>query len=510
MHPSLFAQTTPEQAAIVMASSGERVSYAELDRRSIQAARLFRRSGLTAGDVVAVLMENNSTFLEAIWAAERIGLYFTAISTRLTADEIRSVLRDSGAKILIASAPMAAVAKHLTNAPALRARFAVGGTIATFMSYEAARDAEFADALENETPGAMMLYSSGTTGKPKGVKPALNGGPIDAANPALLRGARRYDMDANTTYLCPAPLYHAAPLGWSMAVHRSGGTVVIMEKFDAEDALAAIERHQITHAQFVPTHFVRFLKLPARTRTKFSHDSLRVAFHAAAPCPIPIKEQMLEWWGPIIHEYYSGTEGIGQTAITPQEWIARKGSVGRATIGQIRICDENGDALPVRREGAVYFEGGPPLSYHNAPEKVAENTNKHGWTTFGDIGWLDEDGYLYLTDRQSFMIVSGGVNVYPQEIEDHLVTHSKVADAAVVGAPDEDMGERVVAVVQPVHWSDAGAEFADELRAFCRARFSGIKTPRQFDFTKELPRHPTGKLYKRLLRDRYWAKPPSA
>jgi long-chain acyl-CoA synthetase len=266
----------------------------------------------------------------------------------------------------------------------------------------------------------------------------------------------------------------------------------------------------VTHVQFVPTHFVRMLKLPEAVRTAYDHSSLKVVFHAAAPCPVPVKEQMIAWWGPIIHEYYAGTEGNGRTVIDSGEWLAHRGSVGRATPPvEVKICGEDGEVLPTRAEGLVYFAGGGQFEYHNAPEKTAESTHPKGWTTLGDVGWLDEEGYLYLTDRKSFMIISGGVNIYPQEIENLLITHPRVADAAVVGAPDEEMGETVVAVIQPMDWAEAGEDLAAELTAFCRANLSAVKLPRRIDFMEELPRHPTGKLYKRLIRDAYWGKAPA-
>jgi len=363
--------------------------------------------------------------------------------------------------------------------------------------------------IVDETAGSDMLYSSGTTGRPKGIKPALTGGPIDGASPltAIVQGL--FGFPAGCTYLSPAPLYHAAPLRWAMTIHRLGGTVVVMERFDAEQVLALIELHKVNVGQFVPTHFIRMLKLPQDVRAKYDVSSLVSAVHAAAPCPIPVKEQMIDWWGPVIHEYYAGTEGNGLCHITASEWLARKGSVGRAVIGELRICGEGGEALPPRSEGVVHFANGPPLSYHNAPEKMAENTNQHGWTTLGDVGWADEDGYLYLTDRKSFMIISGGVNIYPQEIENLLIAHPKVADVAVVGAPHEEMGEQVVAVIQPADWADAGDALREELLAFARQSLSHVKAPRKLDFMRELPRHPTGKLYKRLLVDEYKAQASS-
>jgi fatty-acyl-CoA synthase len=352
-----------------------------------------------------------------------------------------------------------------------------------------------------------MLYSSGTTGRPKGVRVALPEAE-DVAAPTVLGmlAQRLYGLGPETVYLSPAPLYHAAPLRWSMTVQRLGGTVVMMEHFDPLAALAAIERYRADAGQWVPTHFVRMLKLDDSARNRHDLSSLRIAIHAAAPCPVAIKRAMLDWWGPILHEYYAGSEGNGLTTISSPEWLEHPGSVGRAAYGVLHVCDDDGEELPPGAEGLVYFEGGGQFAYHNDPAKTAEATNRHGWTTLGDVGRVDAEGYLYLTDRKSFMIISGGVNIYPQEVENRLVTHPRVADAAVIGAPDEEMGERVVAVVQPLDMTEATPAFAEELRCWCRAELSGVKTPRQIDFTSELPRHATGKLYKRLLRDRYWGK----
>jgi len=277
-----------------------------------------------------------------------------------------------------------------------------------------------------------------------------------------------------------------------------------MEKFDAERALGLIERHRITAAQWVPTHFIRMLRLPDAVRAGHDLSSLKVAIHAAAPCPVPVKQAMLDWWGPVIHEYYAGTENNGLTAIGPEEWLAHKGSVGRAMVGELRIVDERGGELPPRAEGLICFANGPEFAYHNDPEKTAAARTPQGWTTLGDVGWMDEDGYLYLTDRKNFTIISGGVNIYPQEIENWLATHPKVGDVAVIGAPDADLGERVLAVVEPVDWAEAGDALAGELIAFAREGLGPVKAPRQVDFLPALPRQATGKLYKRLLRDRYW------
>ncbi len=311
-------------------------------------------------------------------------------------------------------------------------------------------------------------------------------------------------------YLSPAPLYHAAPLRWTMAVQQLGGTVIVMERFDAELALKYVEQYHVTHAQWVPTHFVRMLKLPTEVREGYDMSSLKAVWHAAAPCPIPVKEEIIAWWGPIVHEYYAGTEGNGFTAINSVEWLQHKGSVGKGLTAEVKICDEDGNALPPRTEGAVYFAGGGAFEYHNDPAKTAESYNRHGWSTLGDVGWLDEEGYLYLTDRKSFMIISGGVNIYPAEIENLLITHPKVADVAVIGGPHEEMGEEVIAVIQPLDWADAGDDLAADLNAFARANLSHVKAPRRIDFMPELPRHATGKLYKRLIRDAYWGKSPAA
>jgi long-chain acyl-CoA synthetase len=506
MHPYLHAQTQPDKPAYVMAGSGEVVTYGQLDARSNQGAHLFRSLGLFAGEVVAMLMENNARLFEVAWAAQRAGLYFVCISTKLTAGEVEYILKDCGAKVFVTSTAMGPLIDEVARLVPDLTLFAVGGPHGAYKSYEEARAREPITPIADQTAGSDMLYSSGTTGRPKGVKPVLSGGPIDAPNALQAMAEALFGFSSDSVYLSPAPLYHAAPLRWCMTVHKLGGTVVVMEKFEPETALALIQERGINCGQFVPTHFVRMLKLPEAVRAKYDVSSMRSAVHAAAPCPVPVKEQMIAWWGPVIYEYYAGTEGNGFCWINSDNWLAHKGSVGQAVLGELRICDEAGDPLPPRAEGGVYFANGPAVNYHNAPEKTAESYNKHGWTTLGDVGWADEDGYLYLTDRKSFMIISGGVNIYPQEIENLLITHPKVADAAVVGAPCEEMGEQVVAVIQPMDHAEDEAALAAELMAFARANLSHVKSPRRIDFMAELPRHPTGKLYKRLIRDAYWGK----
>jgi acyl-CoA synthetase (AMP-forming)/AMP-acid ligase II len=510
MHPSVHAKTNPDKPAYIMGGSGETVTYGELDARSNQGAHLFRSLGIGKGGSVAIFMDNSPRYYEVLWAAQRSGIRFTAISSKLTAGEVEYIVKDCEAQALIASKGVADVAVQIAPLiPGVRL-FMVDGAAAPFASFEDARARFPTTPIADEGQGGAMLYSSGTTGKPKGVKRAITGEtPIDAPNPLSMMGTMLYGWNPDSIYLSPAPLYHAAPLGWSMGVQSLGGTVIVMERFDPEDALRLIEKYKITTAQWVPTHFVRMLKLPPEVRSRYDVSSLTQVFHAAAPCPVPIKQQMIEWWGPIISEYYAGTEGNGFTTINSEQWLGHKGSVGKALNAELKICDEDGEPLPPRSEGVVYFAGGGQFEYHNDPKKTAESRNKHGWTTLGDVGWVDEEGYLYLTDRKSFMIISGGVNIYPQEIENLLITHPKVADVAVVGGPHEEMGEEVIAVIQPAEWSEAGDDLAAELNAFARANLSHVKTPRKIDFMQELPRHQTGKLYKRLIRDAYWGKADS-
>jgi long-chain acyl-CoA synthetase len=452
-------------------------------------------------------MDNSPRYYEILWAAQRSGLRFTCVSSKLTSGELDYILKDSGARALIASSSLADAATTAAAALPGLILWMTEGAGGSFESFEDARAPMPVTPIADESGGSAMLYSSGTTGRPKGVKrPETGPQPIDAPNALAGIGQALLGFSSDMIYLSPAPLYHAAPLGWSMAVHTLGGTVVVMEKFDAEQALAAIERFGVTCAQWVPTHFVRMLKLPDETRAKYDVSSLKSVFHAAAPCPVPVKEAMIDWWGPIIHEYYAGTESNGFCFISAPRWLTHKGSVGQALNCAVKICDEMGEELPPRTEGAVYFAGGASFEYHNDPAKTAESRNRHGWTTLGDVGWLDEDGYLYLTDRKSFMIISGGVNIYPQEIENLLIGHPKIADVAVVGAPHEEMGEEVVAVVQPADWTEVGEDLAAEISAFARANLSHVKAPRRVDFMRELPRHATGKLYKRLIRDAYWGK----
>jgi fatty-acyl-CoA synthase len=503
--PSWHAEQTPTAPAIIMGATGETVSFDELDESSRGLARALRDRGLSEGSHIAIVMENNRAFLEVAWAAQRSGLYYTAINSHLLATEVQYVVDDCGATALITSPAMADVVA-LLDLSRVPTRISVGGGLAGFESYDDVLAAASPEALEDEHEGREMLYSSGTTGRPKGVRKALPGTPFGdpTCEPVkIAQGVTALGLGPGAVYLSPAPLYHSAPLVYSMSMHRAGATVVVMEGFQPRQCLKLIERYRVSHAQFVPTMFVRMLRLPTEERQRHDLSSLVFAVHAGAPCPVEVKRQMLDWWGPIIYEYYSGTEAVGNTFITPQEWLAHPGSVGRPAQ-ECHVVGDDGQELPPGQPGLVYFADGMAFEYHNDPEKTRSVSNDKGWRTLGDIGYLDEDGYLYLTDRKAHMIISGGVNIYPQEAENVLAAHPAVADVAVIGVPDAEMGEAVRAVVQLVDGATASTELEAELLAYCRRSLATYKCPRTIDFVDELPRDDNGKLYKRLLRQRYW------
>ena len=512
MHPFHHAAAHPDKPAYTMAGSGEVVTFSQLDKRSNQTAHALREAGCKPGDTIAILAENSARYFEVCWAAQRSGLYFVCISSRLTPPEVEYILRDSGARLLIVGASKAETGRKAADLAGLTDRWSFDAEVDGFKALETWRERFPETPIPDEMTGSDMLYSSGTTGRPKGIRPPLEPGePIDADNVLAQISRALAGADENTLYLSPAPLYHAAPLRWCMSMTKLGASLVIMEKFDPEAFLANVQSYKITHTQTVPTMFVRMLKLPEDIRTKYDISSLQFCLHAAAPCPIPIKEQMIEWWGPVIEEYYAGSEGNGMTWAKSDEWMTHKGTVGRAIWGEVHICDEDGNEVPIGTEGQVYFGGTPTPNYHNAPEKnkAALNPQHPDWSSLGDVGKLDEDGYLYLTDRKAFMIISGGVNIYPQETENILITHPKVADCAVIGVPDPDFGEAVKAIIQPMEGIAPSDELAEELMQFCQDNLSKLKCPKSIDFDPELPRHPTGKLYKRLIRDRYWGKKDS-
>ena len=483
-----------------MAGSGETLTYRELDERSIRLARAWAAAGLRPGDHVAIALRNHIRYLEVVWAALRSGLYYTPVNWHLTAPEVTYIVEDCGARSVVTEPTLAhAVAQLDVEIPLM-----VDGTDPGWPSYESAIDAQPAMPLDDEPEGAGMFYSSGTTGRPKGILFPLSGRRVSDPSPMLLPGSP-WRFGEETVYLSPAPMYHAAPVVTCSLVHRTGGTTVLMEQFDAEAALRAIEEYSCNRAQFVPTMFIRMLKLPAEVRNRYDVSSLEVAAHAAAPCPVEVKREMIDWWGPVLWEYYAGSENVGSTSILSEEWLEHPGSVGLPRFCTVHICDDEHHELPAGRIGQIWFET-PQASfeYHGDPDKTAESRSPEGWYTIGDVGYLDEDGYLYLTDRKSFTIISGGVNIYPQEAEDVLIMHPKVADVAVIGVPDPEFGETVKAVVQPALGLDGDADLASELLDYCRAHLAHFKCPRSVDFDPALPRHDTGKLYKRLIRDRYW------
>ncbi|MEZ5166805.1 MAG: AMP-binding protein [Acidimicrobiales bacterium] len=510
MYPGTHAAARPDHPAIVMAGTGEVLTYRELDEEANRLSHVFRDMGLEPGDHIAFCMENHPRFLAICWFAHYAGLIYTAMSSRLTTEEMAYIIENCGARVFITSPYKADQAAELRDQmPAVEMRLMVDATIEGYDSYEAAIEQASPQPLPDRIAGTDMLYSSGTTGRPKGVLPVVARQPLESAGSGVGGlGAMLFGFGEESRYLSPAPLYHAAPLRFCMGIHMAGGTVVVMERFDPEDYLRLVEKYRITVSQVVPTMFVRMLKLPEETRARYDLSSLEACIHAAAPCPVAVKKQMIDWWGPVIHEYYAGTEGNGFVYCNSESWLAHPGTVGSALLGTIHIVGDDGEEVPVGEEGTVYFEGGSEFEYHGDAEKTADSRLANGWSTLGDVGRLDEDGFLYLTDRKAYMIITGGVNVYPQEAENLLTMHPAVADVAVIGVPNDDFGEEVKGVVQPVEMPvDAAAAktLERELVAYCREHLADVKCPRTIDFRADLPRHPTGKLYKRLLKDEYWA-----
>jgi long-chain acyl-CoA synthetase len=497
------AISAADSPALIM-SDGDTISYGELHARSQRVAAVLHSAGLRRGDGVALVLPNRPEFFEITWGCQLSGLYYTAVNTHFTPDEVAYVIGDSDAKAVFVDASMAELAAHVrTVNAAVRVHFVVGGSLPGWESYEDALA-----AAGNPPPvsdGSEMLYSSGTTGRPKAVRRSLpaDGNGSWAQSVLEMALSHHYGMNQSSVYLSPAPMYHAAGVNYTMAVNRVGAASIIMEKFDAEAVLRLIETHRVSHAQFVPTMFVRMLKLPEAVRSKYDVSSLQCVLHAAAPCPVDVKHRMMEWFGPIIYEYYGGTEGFAGTTIGPKDWLAHPGSVG-IPMAPVHVVGEDGHELPVGESGELYFEGGPAFEYFKDPAKTASVSNERGWRSLGDMGYVDEDGYMYLTDRSTFMIVSGGVNIYPQEAENLLVMHPKLVDAAVFGVPNDEFGEEVKAVVQPVEGVAQGPALEAELIAYCRTHLATYKCPRTIEFDAALPRDPNGKLYKRRIRERYW------
>jgi long-chain acyl-CoA synthetase len=505
MYPATFAKSAPERPAVIMGNTGEVVTYAELDTRSNQLAHLLRERGLRPASVLAVCMENNSSYHVVQWAARRSGLYFVPINNHLTADEVAYIVNDSGADALITSAATTELAEQLTSAliPGVGTRLILDAELAGWDDLRAAMAAQPETPITDELEGDLLQYSSGTTGRPKGIKRPFVERPISLESDPTVAFLRAIQFTEGGVFLSPAPLYHTAPIVWSSGVHRMGGTSVVMEKFDPVRALELIQQYHVTHSLMVPTMFVRMLKMPEQQRLSFDVSSLQTVIHAAAPCPVEIKRQMIDWWGPLISEFYSSSEVAGATFITADDWLAHPGSVGRPMIGVPHVLDDDGNELSAGEVGQLWFSGGMQFEYHNDPEKTKQAWGRNGWASVGDVGYVDGDGYVYLTDRKSFMIISGGVNIYPQEAENVLIEHPKVLDAAVFGIPNAEMGEEVKAVVQPRDPAAGGPELQRELMAYCRDKLASYKCPKSIDFRSELPRSDTGKLFKKALQQEY-------
>ena len=507
MYPGKYAAETPEKPAAVNAVTGEVLTYRRLNEDSIRLAGYLRSVGLKRGDALAINLENRLEFFVATWAALRSGLYLVTVNQFLPSHDVAYIVADCGAKALITSERLSKVAGELL--PLIEQcphRLIIGGELAGWDSYEAALEGQSIEPLDDERQGEHMPYSSGTTGKPKGIRRELGERHI-SEGPEFLESFLSYGFDQDAIYLSPAPLYHAAPFAFTNRTHVLGGTVIMMPRFDAEESLRLIEQYKVTHSQWVPTMFIRMLKLEEDKRAAYDLSTHKVAIHAAAPCPIEVKRQMIEWWGPILQEYYAASERNGSTRINSEEWLRKPGSVGKAVMGTIHVCDDDGKVLGVGGDGVIYFERESVVfTYHNDPERTREAQHPHhtNWSTMGDVGHLDEDGYLYLTDRKTFMIISGGVNIYPQMIEDALCLHPMVHDVAVIGVPNPDFGEEVKAIVQTAEGVTHDEEVRTELMDFARERLASYMIPRSIDFRDELPRLPTGKLYKKQLRAEFW------
>ncbi len=507
-HLSNFSAATPEKTAAIFLPSEQTLSYRELEAAANQAANALHTLGVRRGDCIGVCVGNSPALLSLIFGAQRIGAYYTLMSTKLSADDFQYILQDAGATVAVISADAHAAPEIVTRKLSTKTGlpinlFGTGMSDGQLPDWEAIRTAASTTLAVVPSPGREMLYSSGTTGRPKGVREPLFEGPYDAVDARNAGVAHAYAFTASSVFLSTCPLYHSGPNRFLSAALNYGATCVIFESFDAARALAAIGDYQCTHSLWVPTMFHRLLQLPAEQRRASRTASLRHAIHGAAPCPVHVKRRMLDWWGPIIDEYYSGTEGIGSTHISAVEWLAHQGSVGRPVNCAVHILGNEGEEMPAGSIGDVYFESHAKFEYWNDAQKTERIFSRQGWRTFGDVGYVDADGYLYLTDRKDFTIISGGVNIYPQEIEDAILEDARVSDVAVFGVPNEEFGEEVKAVVQLLDPAEASAALAAALTQHVRHRLGPVKVPRSVDFVTSLPRHQTGKLYKKLLIEQY-------
>ncbi len=503
-HFSLHAAQHGGSPACITAKSGETLSYAGLEATTNQTAQLFRNLGLSKGDSIVLFCENSTRFYEIIWGAHRAGLYYTPISWHATAHEIAYIIENAQASAFIASNRFSQAARktlELLNLDVLA--LSLFDEIEGFESLESKRSAESISPIGDETSGREMMYTSGTTGRPKGVKFPLDGSPIDKApqDDLFLMGE---GYGPNARVMAPGPLYHASPLMSTRAMHRFGGAVVIIDKFDAMEMLEYIERYQVTHIICVPTHFARLLDIDKEVRSRFDVSSVQCIMHTGAPCPVSTKRAMIEWFGPVIIEYYGGTERIGGAMIRSQEWLEHPGSIGKVAVGSAYAVDEETwEVLAPNEIGVIYFDGGEKFEYHGDADKTKGIHSPQGWRTLGDVGRIDEDGYIYLTDRKSNMIITGGVNVYPQEAEQRLMEHPLVVDVAVFGIPNDAFGEEVKAAVQLAESAESSTKLSDELIDFCKEVLAPVKCPRTIDFEEQLPREANGKLYKKKLIERY-------
>ena len=496
------AQSAPDRVVLVMAEQGHGYTAGTLARQALQMAQWLAAQGLQPGERFAVLLENRVEILALVLAARQAGLYAAVLSTHLTADEVAYIVQDCGARLVIASSQTLAQLQGQATLPCWTVDEAMPQAASLPDALAALQGPEI--DLSGRPLGRDLLYSSGTTGRPKGVlKPLWPADLRGQCDPEALGTARLMQMDENTVYLSPAPLYHAAPLRYTLRVLQLGGQAVVMERFDAEAALALIARHRVTHSQWVPTMFTRLLRLPDAVRRRHDLSSHRVAIHAAAPCPVDVKRAMLDWWGDILMEYYAGSEGCGTTMINSAEWRLRPGSVGRATTGLLHIVDDQGAELPAGEIGQVYFSGGGTFSYLNDAEKTRQAINERDWVTYGDIGHVDADGYLFLSDRRADLILSGGVNLYPQEIENALARHPAVLELAVVGVPHPDFGEVPLAVVVLRPGAEPSQATACAIAGQAAGVLARLKLPQRMVFVESLPRLETGKLLRRKLKERF-------
>jgi long-chain acyl-CoA synthetase len=496
-----FAQARPDRIAIVD-TDGSSLTFGELARRVNQVSHALRSRGLAPGDVVAGLVRNGHEHLELVLATGQVGLYYVPVNWHLSPAEIGYILRDSGAKLVVAAAEQA---RELPAGALPASRLVVGGAVAGWEPY-----AEFGRDQPDDEPGArrcglVMGYTSGTTGHPKGVRAPIPDAEPESVLGGLIEFAAAYGAGPDGVHLVCSPLYHAAPSGHALAFLHAGHTVVIQRKFDPESVLRDIERYRVTTSHLVPTHFHRLLQLPGQTRGRYDLSSLQALIHAGAPCPVTIKQQMLDWVGPVVWEYLASTEGY-VARVSPQEWVAKPGTVGRPLPGlTVQILGAAGQELPVGEPGMIYFGyrgRAPAFEYHHDPEKTSAGRSGD-LITAGDFGYLDEDGYLFLLDRRTDLIISGGVNIYPAEIEQHLITHPSVDDVAVIGVPDHEWGHSILAVVQPSAGTAADAELAATLLAYCGDGLASFKRPRRIEFVSDFPRTETGKVQRRVLRDRF-------